>query len=81
MDKIKSRLTMLGLVVFAVFLAWFFSSVLTDFGETAAAVSGAEDAWGFQWFAGNLGSVFFYSLILCGLGFMVWSIYKARRGN
>jgi hypothetical protein len=81
MNKIKERLTMVGLIIFALVIVYYLIGALTSVGSSMTTISGAEDAWGFRDVAGNLGLVFFIIIGLMGAGFMVWTIYKARRGS
>jgi hypothetical protein len=79
MNKIKERIATIGLIIFALVMVYYLMGALNSTGASAAAISGAENAWGFQFVAGNLGMVFFITLILAGVGLMLWTIYKARR--
>lgn len=78
MKGIKERFAIIGLIAFAIGFFWMVLEILTDVGSTAANLSGAENSWGFQWVANNLGWLTFIAIIIALVGFILWSI-KARR--
>ena len=79
MNKIKERLTIVGLIAFAIGVFYILFSTFASFGSEAAETEGAEEAWGFQWAANNLGWITLIIIVICLLVYMMWVIYKRRR--
>jgi len=75
MKDTKARLTVVSLIIFTVVMMWYFIDILTPLGTTAAAIPNAEDAWGFQWAAENLGWLLFFTILAGG----VFILVKGRR--
>jgi hypothetical protein len=81
MQKIKERAIEIGITIGVIwFLGAIFAPVLNSIGTSSSTAPGAADAWGFVWAMQNGGYLLVGAVFIFAIGFIMYHIYKSRRG-